>query len=86
MVSEYLLNSVLHDITNNSHLFLLSKAEGTTNSLTLNGRIPLRLNNINATCYREVQPVDYVNALARCVSWVCRHSPHSASPKSHQEC
>jgi hypothetical protein len=51
---NYLLDRAIHDVTDNSDLFLLAKPENTTDSLPFNGRIPLWLQNVDAICNRKI--------------------------------
>lgn len=55
MISD-LFNCFLRNVSENNNLGLLAEPQCSANRLLLNKRVPLRLQEINAGCNREVQP------------------------------
>lgn len=51
---SYLLNRSFHHISHDVAFLLLTKAQDTTNCLTLNRRVPLRLEKMDSTRHRQV--------------------------------
>ena len=52
--STYLLNGSLHDISNDAHVLDLAQPKHPTNRLVFDGGVPLRLENMDPACHREV--------------------------------
>jgi len=49
---HYIFDGILDDISNNCDLFGLPKSKRASNSLELNGRVPLRFEEVYAFCHR----------------------------------
>jgi len=54
---ENLFNSMIHHVSKDRDLTGLTKAQCSTNSLRLDGGVPLRLNDVDVVSLCEVQPV-----------------------------